>query len=117
MSYDKEWYEKNRTRERSKQRKYYRVNKDKIQARHKSEYDRRRKLIDEMKLSSGCVDCGYNTNAAALDFDHVLGEKKFAIGTDFCRVAWITIEKEIAKCEIRCANCHRIATATRRKIS
>lgn len=48
--------------------------------RHRREYNRnyvaaryeeRRKLIDEIKVSRGCCDCGYNTHPAALQFDHI----------------------------------------------
>src|SRR6266850_1310044 len=56
-------------------------------------------------LSHPCVDCG-EADLRCLDFDHVTGEKKFS----FARVldtAISTLEREAAKCEIRCANCHR----------
>lgn len=49
-----------------------------------------------------------------MDFDHVWGEKKFnlssaATGRHKIRI----IEEEIAKCDIVCANCHRVRTFTR----
>jgi len=62
-----------------------------------------------------CVDCG-NTDIRVLEFDHVRGKKSGNIskmlGEGF---SWQTIEAEIAKCEVRCANCHRIKTHERCK--
>ena len=61
----------------------------------------------------GCVDCGYNEHPAALDFDHMPGtEKLFNIGQEKHR-ALDQLLAEIAKCELVCANCHRIRTVSR----
>jgi len=57
-----------------------------------------------------CVDCG-ETDIRVLEFDHVIGQKDGEISDLFRQgFSWLTIEAEIAKCEIRCANCHRIKT-------
>ncbi|MFL5733498.1 MAG: hypothetical protein ACJ78Q_09880 [Chloroflexia bacterium] len=49
-----------------------------------------------------------------LEFDHVSGEKKGNISELALRYgSWETILAEIAKCEVRCANCHRRITAKR----
>ena len=60
-----------------------------------------------------CIDCG-QTDIRVLEFDHVRGDKANniarMIGEGF---SWSTIEAEIAKCEVRCANCHRIKTNER----
>ena len=47
-----------------------------------------------------------------LDFDHVRGTKKRSIGVMVCSgaVSLETLQEEIAKCDVRCANCHRIKT-------
>jgi hypothetical protein len=51
------------------------------------------------------------TNPAVLDFDH-LRDKKYSL-TDMIRKGYglPSIKKEIEKCVIRCANCHRIKTS------
>ena len=73
-----------------------------------------RQEINAYKLERGCADCGYNAHPAALDFDHLPGAKKcFTIGSDAIRNRE-RIWAEIAKCEVVCANCHRIRTVTRR---
>ena len=67
-----------------------------------------------IKLASGCVDCGFKSHAEALDFDHV-GDKTITPSVMVTR-GWSKerIDKELAQCEVRCANCHRIKTAERR---
>lgn len=54
-----------------------------------------------------CVHCGYNKSRAALDFHHLDSTKK-----DFTIAARLTsslktLAKEIKKCILLCANCHR----------
>ncbi len=73
-----------------------------------------RKRLQELKMVMGCVDCGYAGHPEALDFDHIpeRGPKLFGLGA--VRMAWATVLVEIAKCDVVCANCHRIRTAERR---
>lgn len=61
--------------------------------------------------SHGCVDCG-EKDPRVLDFDHIKGKKINGISTMISNgCSMITIMDEIAKCEVRCANCHRRRTA------
>lgn len=56
-----------------------------------------------------CTDCGRSYPAVAMDFDHVRGEKVAGISQMWC---W-NHEKvlvELAKCDLVCANCHRVRT-------
>lgn len=71
-------------------------------------------VIDQVKIQIGCTDCGYNDSAIALDFDHVNGEKEMGISKAVSR-CWSLdrIFQEIEKCEVRCANCHRLVTYER----
>jgi hypothetical protein len=57
-------------------------------------------------LTHPCVDCGI-TDPAVLTFDHVRGEKRWNV-SDVSRHSFglATIFDEIAKCEVRCFNCH-----------
>ena len=57
-----------------------------------------------------CVDCG-EADPTVLDFDHVRESKAFNIANAITRLAWTRIVREIQKCEVRCANCHRRKTA------
>lgn len=57
-----------------------------------------------------CVDCDED-DPVVLEFDHVRGQKKFNIG-DAVRTTQSlkAVLAEVAKCEVRCANCHRRRT-------
>ncbi len=72
-----------------------------------------RLMINDYKVSRGCVECGYNKHPAALDFNHKDPKQKVQ------RIAAMytyTLEKimaELEKCEILCANCHRLRTMKR----
>ena len=75
-----------------------------------------RARLDELKLAAGCADCGYKGHPHALEFDHLPGSVKcFSIGTKLASFGTERVMAEIAKCEVVCANCHRIRTAERRK--
>lgn len=57
-----------------------------------------------------CELCGYNTCTAALEFHHLdPKEKEFAISQVDTRskVNFETLKKEVEKCMLLCANCHR----------
>jgi 5-methylcytosine-specific restriction endonuclease McrA len=60
----------------------------------------------------GCVSCG-NTDIRVLEFDHIDPKtKSFSIARAIAStLSWENILKEIAKCQILCANCHKIKTA------
>jgi len=61
-------------------------------------------------FAHGCVDCG-EADLLVLQFDH-LRDKVDDISTLFRRQrSWKTVLDEIAKCEVRCANCHARKTA------
>lgn len=92
-------------------------NRDKLLAQSKKKnaerYAKHRAMIDEIKMSCGCIDCGYRANPVALQFDHVRGKKLFGISASLIRSTQMLLA-EIDKCEVRCANCHAIVTAERR---
>lgn len=99
-------------------KRHYEKNKDAIKARtkvrNKSQKHKNKNFVSWVKSRSCCVDCGEG-NPLVLDFDHVMGKKIMNI-SDMSRTCYSreTIMKEIDKCEVRCANCHRIVTAKRR---
>lgn len=81
----------------------------------KARADERREVIASYKLSKGCVDCGYNENAYALEFDHLPGTDKRRTVASTMYQSWKAIWAEIEKCEVVCANCHAIRTFTRKE--
>lgn len=86
-------------------------NPEKKNRQQRERYVRRRKIVDEIKLSSGCCVCGYNFHPAALDFHHGGDDKEFGIGAH-SNAGWNRVLSEISKCVVMCANCHRELHAT-----
>lgn len=71
-----------------------------------------KKRLAEIKQAGGCVDCG-EKNPIVLDFDH-LKDKKYNISRMIHDgFSWKAIMKEVNKCEVVCANCHRLRTHNR----
>ena len=61
-------------------------------------------------LGSNCRKCGYNKSIYALEFNHI-GNKKYELTRMFQKgLSWGSIKKELDKCELLCANCHREIT-------
>lgn len=76
--------------------------------------ERNRKIVYDYLLQHPCVDCG-EADIIALDFDHVRGNKINDVSRPAKNGAGMKkLQDEIAKCEIRCANCHRRVTEKRR---
>ena len=106
-----------RTCSRNQVRNHYNNNKkyyyDKnVSRRLKMQEDAGEKILAYL-LDHPCVDCG-EANPLVLQFDHLHSKK--------ANVSWMktnarreNVEKEIQKCEVRCANCHSIKTAKQRK--
>ena len=61
-----------------------------------------------------CADCKQRFSPVCMDFDHVRGMKVAAISQILAH-RWDRVLAEIAKCEIVCANCHRIRTLERKR--
>lgn len=74
-----------------------------------------RKRADRYKVEQGCCDCGYNVHPAALEFDHINPDTKTRNVAGMMNGSWERIEREINKCEVRCANCHQIKSVMERK--
>jgi hypothetical protein len=68
--------------------------------------------VAEYLMEHPCVDCG-EWDIRCLDFDHVdPTTKEFTISSKVLQAwSWERIEAELAKCVVRCANCHRRRTA------
>ena len=65
--------------------------------------------VDAINQKGGkCEYCGYNKNIAALDFHHINPEEKdFSISHKGHTKSWESVKKELDKCILLCANCHR----------
>lgn len=78
----------------------------------KERHKRGREFIDRCK-NVPCLDCKGTFPPECMDFDHRdASSKKMHIGSSTnCSIE--AIWKEIQKCDIVCANCHRIRTKAR----
>jgi hypothetical protein len=101
-------------RRRENRRKYEkgklsgRFRKHKVRQK-KASRERNRRWLGELKKDLRCVRCGFS-HPAALDFHHI-GKKSGAISRMALTgggVSALRVRQEIAKCEVLCANCHRI---------
>lgn len=88
----------------------YRERRDAAQKAHRAAV---KAWINAYKLERGCLDCGYKGHPAALDFDHTDGKTKDI--SFLASIKRVLKEIEQHKCEVVCANCHRIRTVNRRK--
>lgn len=89
--------------------RYQEASRKAIQVCNERKAKERRSILDEIKLAQGCQECGYKKHPAALDFDHINpSEKEFTIGTSYTSVSIKRLLDEVAKCQVLCANCHRI---------
>ena len=112
-AYMREWYLRNRDTVIAREKLRNLTPKRKQQRKEYNDKDRaeKRAYVDKIKLKRGCIDCGYKKNPRALEFDHVRGKKVAAISVMVTnRVSILKIQEEIDKCEVRCANCHKIKT-------
>ena len=81
----------------------------------RSRRQRIREVIAHCK-DQPCDDCGEIYPGYVMDFDHVRGEKLGNISSDAQANYWSEqrLFDEIAKCDVVCANCHRIRTHKKR---
>jgi len=97
-------------------RDYYAANRERYiqRTRRRNEQERqanRKRLLDYL-AEHPCVDCS-ETDPVVLQFDHSEPDAKmYEIGELLRRrFPWHKIQLEIAKCVVRCANCHQRRTA------
>lgn len=102
----------------AKFKEYYNGNKSHHQKVVRANSDKRikalRQYIYEYLVEHPCVDCG-NTDIRVLEFDHLPEFEKFSEVTRLVvgGYALRVVQEEIAKCEVRCRNCHAIKTYER----
>lgn len=58
-------------------------------------------------LGGKCQICGYNKCQQALEFHHINPDEKSFTIQENCNRSWETVNSEIQKCALLCANCHR----------
>lgn len=99
QAYDRRWYAENKDRLRDEKNKRVRDTRN-----------RNGIYVFNYLKEHSCIDCGED-DPIVLEFDH-RGNKERNI-SDMMRGSYSleTVKKEIEKCDVRCANCHRRKTA------
>lgn len=70
-------------------------------------------LVKRWKLKKGCAHCDFKAiHSCQLDIDHIIpkgsrGNDRQAINTSWSKPR---LKKELSKCQVLCANCHRLKT-------
>jgi hypothetical protein len=88
--------------------------KFKVRYQNGARYKRRLGRFDAMAdLKNGpCADCGGRFPSVCMDFDHRDPSTKVDnISTLASKGSWSSVLAEVAKCDLVCANCHRIRSA------
>lgn len=98
----RDWYSRDANRE---------LHRLLVGKRRRARIKRHREIIRSIKQQP-CADCGKTFPPEAMDFDH-LREKR----TEVSRLLYVSgtaaLLAEIEKCEVVCANCHRVRTMRR----
>ena len=96
-------------------RKYNEATKTKRQLRGMERRRVAKEFVDALK-NAPCADCGNVFHPVAMDFDHVGDDKVMGVSTLVGSAYNLDlIREEIAKCELVCANCHRVRTHLRKQ--
>lgn len=99
-TYAKEHYARNRPKYLAK-----------AKVRNDASRDRFAAFLVAYLLEHPCIDCG-ETDPTVLEFDHRDPTEKVESINALARSQnWKRLEAEMAKCDVRCANCHRRRTA------
>ena len=103
-AYGKEHYRKNRD--------YY---KAKARRRQKDVVNQNKQWLLDYLLDHPCVDCG-EADPVVLEFDHRDASDKVAAVSTLARSGYSlsAVQREVAQCDVRCANCHRRRTHEQR---
>ncbi len=83
---------------------------DRREALIKAVAKRRKKIkVLAVEYKGGkCQICGYTKCIGALELHHINSkDKSFGVGDKGYTRAWSIVQKELDKCVLLCANCHR----------
>jgi hypothetical protein len=96
-------------------RAHYRANREKYFAKNRAQLARLNAMLNDLKRQP-CADCGQTFHPCVMDYDHRPGSQKLGEVSRMARTRKVGLARtleEIAKCDLVCANCHRIRTHKR----
>lgn len=88
-------------------RKHYRNNRPDYISRARKAKKRNRAVLRAYLQLHPCVDCGF-ADIRCLDFDHQHSKEFNVCEQAHNGISVKKLKEEIAKCEVRCRNCHAI---------
>jgi hypothetical protein len=95
-------------------KKYYEANKEKVIKANGLVRKRNRERWSELKSKLQCSRCGFS-HPAALDFHHETRDNHKSVYRLASSGLYKQAIREIQKCSVLCANCHRITHAEERQ--
>lgn len=100
---------KDKDKNKKYQLEWYHKNKNRLGSNIKRRRNDNRGLIDAYKeeLGCSCSLCGTIDHPVAFDFHHINHEEKEYTVSKMAGYKWERIQKEIDKCVMVCAICHR----------
>lgn len=99
---------------RAVSRAHYHENKKSYLDRNKEAKKKGQELLRKMKEENPCTDCGEFYPYYVMDYDHLDGSTKIAnVSHVLTKSGVAAMLREIEKCELVCANCHRVRTHRR----
>ena len=97
---------------------HYEANKDEYKARSAATNKRLRRrnaeFVQEIKAKTPCMDCGKKYPYYVMQFDHIYEKSGAVANLVRASVSIAKLEREIAGCEVVCANCHAERTFSRK---
>ena len=103
-----QWIEENQEKIKQYRREWYNRNKEHAKKKVRERKQDIAEWFKEIKNTLSCIFCGEN-HPATLDFHHRNPEEKDILLARVTSNGWSKerILKEIEKCDVLCANCHR----------
>jgi hypothetical protein len=103
---------KNIEDQRAASKRHYYANKQKYIEKKNQYKEALRAKVREIKESNPCSDCGVGYPYFVMDFDHL--EQKEGMISYYAKTGRSgALKRELEKCEVVCANCHRARTHKR----
>lgn len=98
-------------------RSWYEANMEHVKARASAANKRiraeLRELVQSLKEKDPCKDCKRRFPYYVMEYDHISSNKRSEVSNLIGHSSRKTLLDEIAKCDLVCANCHRIRTFSR----
>lgn len=91
-------------------KEYYRDDPKAYRDRAKKIQKEASDALTELKDNQPCMDCGVRYPYYVLEYDHCDPRTKEGNLKEMCSNGKATLLREVAKCDLVCANCHRLRT-------